>query len=142
MVRVNIINPNHLADQHLIAEYDEILMLLGYVKRYPKPENIPEKYTLGKGHIKFFKNKLVYLKKRHESLKKEMRERGFKTEITIRLEEFKKELLNDWKPDNEAVEIIKDRIITKLKLKKDYYRYKGKKQSQDFFIEMIIKADY
>ena len=38
MVRVNIINPNKLADQHLIAEYNEILMLLGYVRKYPKED--------------------------------------------------------------------------------------------------------
>ena len=73
MVRVNLIHPKSLADQHLIAEYDEILMLLGYVRRYPKKENIPEKYTLGKGHIKFFKDKLLYLKKRHELIKEEMK---------------------------------------------------------------------
>jgi hypothetical protein len=34
MVRVNLISPSKLADQHLIAEYDEILMLLGYVHRF------------------------------------------------------------------------------------------------------------
>jgi len=55
---------------------------------------------------------------------------------------FNKNLINDWEPDKEAVSIIKKRIITKLNLKKDYYRYKGKKQSQAFFIEMIKKADY
>ena len=36
MVRINLVEPKKLADQHLIAEYDEILMLLGYVRRYPE----------------------------------------------------------------------------------------------------------
>ena len=63
MVRINLINPKKLTDQHLIAEYNEILMLLGYVKKYPKLEKIPSKYNLGKGHMLFFKNKLKYLKK-------------------------------------------------------------------------------
>ena len=58
MVRINLINPRYLADQHLIAEYDEILMLLGYVKRYPKIDDIPTNYCLGKGHIRFFKDKI------------------------------------------------------------------------------------
>ena len=73
MVRVNLIPPRKLADQHLIAEYNEILMLLGYVRKYPMTEEIPKNYCLGKGHIKFFKNKLLYLKKRHENLKNEMK---------------------------------------------------------------------
>jgi len=76
MVRINLINPKKLADQHLIAEYDEILMLLGYVKKYPRLGKIPGKYSLGKGHILFFKNKLKYLKKRHELIKLEMKKRG------------------------------------------------------------------
>ncbi len=95
MVRINLINPEKLSDQHLIAEYDEILMLLGYVKKYPTLEEIPERYCLGKGHIKFFKNKLKYLKKRHELIKKEMVKRGFTTNITIHLTEFDKKLVND-----------------------------------------------
>ena len=78
MVRVNLISPKLLSDQHLIAEYNEILMLLGYVRKYPKLVGIPKDYCLGKGHILFFKDKLGYLKERHELLKKEMRIRGFK----------------------------------------------------------------
>ena len=96
MVRINLIEPGKLADQHLIAEYNEILMLLGYVKKYPEPKDIPEEYTLGKGHIKFFKNKLRYLKNRHETVKKEMVKRGFETNKTINLNEFDKILRNDW----------------------------------------------
>lgn len=58
MIRINLIDPVKLSDQHLIAEYNEILMLLGYVRKYHKVENIPENYKLGTGHIKFFKKKL------------------------------------------------------------------------------------
>ena len=76
MVRINLINPKKLADQHLVAEHNEILMLLGYVRKHPMCLNIPETYCLGRGHIKFFKNKLLYLKKRHELIKKEMIKRA------------------------------------------------------------------
>ena len=58
MVRVNLISPEKLADQHLVAEYAEILMLIAYIKSYPSTEEIPEHYTLGEGHMKFFKNKV------------------------------------------------------------------------------------
>lgn len=142
MVRVNIINPKSLSDQHLIAEYDEILMLLGYVKRYPniKENEIPKKYCLNKGHMKFFKNKLLYLKKRHELIKKEMKCRNFKTNITINLRGFDKALLNDWMPNNNDKEIIKKRIIEKLNKKPEYYRYYGKHESLSFFVKLIKKS--
>jgi len=32
MVKINLIHPRYLTDQHLIAEYNEILMLLAYLR--------------------------------------------------------------------------------------------------------------
>lgn len=126
MVRINIVKPNILTDQHLIAEYNEILMLLGHVKKVPTIKNIPEKYCLGKGHINFFKNKLKYLQKRHEQIKKEMKNRKYKPKISIKLNEYKKELQNNWKPQKNDEKIIKKRIIEKLKKKPEFYTYYGK----------------
>ena len=94
-------------------------------------------YVLGKGHIVFFKNKLKYLKKRHELLKKEMRRRGFRTEKTMRLSDFPKRLCNDWKPSLKDKELIKERLIWKLNKKPDYYRYCGEKKGKAFFIRLI-----
>lgn len=140
MVRVNLINPKSLADQHLVAEYNEILMLMAYVKKYPKVSEIPSDYTLGKGHIKFFKNKLNYLKGRHESLKLEMKNRGFATNKTINLRPFSKELLKDWSPSKRDMAIIKERIKFKLNKKPNYYRYYGKKENVMFLLDLIDKA--
>lgn len=140
MVRVNLIAPKYLADQHLVAEYDEILMLLGYVRKYPAIKDIPEKYTLGKGHIKFFKDKLLYLKKRHDRLIEEMLKRKFAANKKIDLSPFQEGSANDWKPDERAVSVIKKRIIEKLGLKKDYYRYYGEKRPQQFFIRLVRGA--
>lgn len=137
MVRINLVDPKCLADQHLVAEYDEVLMLLGYVRRFPLVENIPENYVLGKGHIKFFKNKLKYLKNRHEILKKEMLNRGFKPVITIKLSEFSRMLCNDWKPKTKDYIIIKKRISSKLKLKPEYYRYYGEHKYLKFFLDLL-----
>jgi deoxyribonuclease (pyrimidine dimer) len=142
MVRINIINPKFLADQHLIAEYNEILMLLGYVKKNPKLEisKIPLKYKLGSGHILFFKNKLKYLKKRFELIKKEMKKRGFSGNLNINLKEFNKSMINNWKPNNSDKEIIKKRLIYKISLKPEYYRYYGNKKSKKFLIGLIKNA--
>ena len=142
MVRINLLKPKYLSDQHLIAEYDEILMLIGYVKRYSNlNREIPDKYILGKGHILFFKDKLKYIKKRHEELKKEMKKRGFTMRKTINLNKFPRNLLNDYKPNNKDKEIIKKRLIEKINLKPEFYRYYSKYKQKRFFIELIKKAD-
>ena len=143
MVRVNLINPQKLADQHLIAEYNEILMLIAYIKKYSKTnlDKIPNNYSLGKGHILFFKNKVLYLKNRHEKLKKEMNIRGFKTRKTVYTNQFSKNLLNNYKPNNEDKKIIKKRLIEKLKLKPNFYRYYSKNKSERFFINLINKSN-
>jgi len=140
MVRINLINPKNLADQHLIAEYNEILMLLGHVDKFPIINNQPKKYCLGKGHINFFKDKIKYLKERHELIKKEMKNRGFKTSKTINLNKYSKEYRKDWKPNTKDKEIIKKRIIEKINFKPDYYRYNGEKKPKKYFIDLIKKG--
>jgi deoxyribonuclease (pyrimidine dimer) len=141
MVRINLIKPANLADQHLIAEYDEILMLLGYVRQYPSIEDLPPNYTLGTGHVRFFKDKLLYLKKRHELIKSEMRKRGFVPAVTIRLSDFSKASLNDWKPSKPDFAIIRQRLTEKFRKKPDYYRYYGSKKPLSFFLSMTKKAE-
>jgi deoxyribonuclease (pyrimidine dimer) len=142
LVRVNLINPESLADQHLVAEYDEILMLLGYVRRYPKvkPGEIPKEYRLGPGHIKFFKDKILYLKKRHELLKKEMVRRGFKPKRTIRLADFNKRLANDWQPQKKDFEVIRQRLVEKISKKPRHYRHYGEYKGKDFLIRLVRKG--
>jgi len=141
MVRINIINPKSLADQHLVAEYLEIIMLLSHIKKHPEIKEIPKEYCLGKGHIKFFKNKLLYLKKRHELLKKEMQKRGFKAEKTINLNIYKKEMRKDWKPKLKDKKIIKERLMQKIKKKPKWYRYYGEKKQLKFYKDLIKKSN-
>lgn len=140
MVRVNIINPRNLSDQHLVAEYLEILMLITYAKKHPSTEGIPNRYCLGKGHIKFFKNKLKYLKKRHEKIKQEMKKRGFKTDKTATLQGASKALLKDWRPKPGDKDIIKKRLIEKLNMKSGFYKYYREKKPKSFFIRLIRSA--
>jgi deoxyribonuclease (pyrimidine dimer) len=137
VVRVNLINPKKLADQHLVAEYDEILMLTAYIKKYPKVDNIPKRYCLGKGHMTFFKDKILYLKKRHETLKSEMRQRGFKTNKTIDIDLFSEDNKKDWKPGKLDFELISERITSKIRLKPEYYRYYGEYKPVSFFIDLL-----
>ena len=140
MVRINLINPKNLTDQHLIAEYNEILILCGSTKKFPKIKNMPSEYKLGKGHITFFKNKIVYLQKRHELIKKEMIVRGFKPKKKISILKLSKSLLNDWSPRKEDYIIIKQRITERILQKPQWYRYYGKHYPKEFFVELTAKA--
>lgn len=137
MVRVNLIHPKRLSDQHLIAEYLEILMLIGYVKKNKILEEVPKTYRLGTGHIKFFKDKLLYLKKRHEELKKEMKKRGFVTRKTICLKEFGNKFCKDWKPREKDFKIIEKRISEKIAKKPEWYRYYGQNKDKKFWNDLI-----
>jgi deoxyribonuclease (pyrimidine dimer) len=140
MVRINIIKPCYLTDQHLVAEYLEILMLVSYARKHLSFSNISQSYRLGTGHITFFKNKLRYLKKRHEELKSEMRKRGFTTRKTVDLSYFSKEHLNDWKPTEPDKKLIRKRLIEKIKEKPGFYRYYGKYRSNDFLLGLVKKS--
>lgn len=140
MVRVNILNPKYLADQHLVAEYLEILMLVGYARKNPGEEGIPKEYCLGKGHILFFKNKLMYLKERHEIIKEEMKKRGFKTNVEINILDIDKGLYRNWEPSIKDKEIIKRRLIEKINKKPGFYRYYGKVRDGKFWMKMVKNA--
>ncbi len=137
MVRINIISPKLLSDQHLLAEHLEIIMLISYARKNHLKE-IPARYCLGKGHITFFKDKIRYLQKRHLEIQKEMRERGFKPKAKIDLKGINSHLLNDWIPVAGDEKIIKKRILWKIREKQGYYRYYGRKMSLKFF-ESLMK---
>ena len=142
MVRINIIPPKYLTDQHLIAEYNEILMLLGYVKKNPyiKIENLPKEYRLGEGHILFFKNKLKYLEKRFTKIKKEMGRRKFNPTKEVNLSCFDKNLRKNWKPCKKDKEIIKKRLNQKIDLKPEFYTYYKEKKPKKFYKDLLEKA--
>ena len=81
-MRCNIILPAFLTDQHLIAERRELRMILPLLEKRSVTRNsvvgkIPKNYTLGKGHVKFFTNKLLFLFDRYMELTSECKKRGF-----------------------------------------------------------------
>ena len=138
MVRVNLIPPKFLSDQHLVAEYYEIAMLAGYVARFPSLKDVPSHFRLGEGHMKFFKDKILYLARRHAMIREEMAKRGFKSTIALRTEDFDSRHLNDWSPGREDLDLVRERLVEKIMLKKDcFYRYYGRGMSRDEMIRII-----
>jgi len=129
MTRINIVHPSELTDQHLVAEYREIFMVGSALQRSLKSKNwnlnnIPHRYTLNKGHVKFFYNKGKYLSKRYDELRKEMKARGMSPDPSrlFKREQWPNELWNDWTPRIEDYKIIRKRIEEKIAMKPDWYR--------------------
>jgi deoxyribonuclease (pyrimidine dimer) len=117
MTRINVgIPPAELTGKHLIAEHREIKRIPNAIaKGKYKLDGIPDKFTLGKGHVKFFYNKLLYLHFRYLDLYAECIKRGFN--VTCYNECFYNmpdELYNDYQPTKRDVEIIKQRIQERL----------------------------
>lgn len=137
MVRINLIQPKYLTDQHLIAEYVEIIMLVVYIRQYPFVKVMFNNYCLGTGHQVFFKNKVLYLKKRFESIKGEMIKRGFNPKMDLEIKDLPKELQKDWKPCESDKKVIRKRLVEKINLKPTFYRYYKKQRTKKFLIELI-----
>ncbi len=131
MTRINIILPSELFDQHLIAEYREIFMIAGSLRRTLaskvgyKESKVPKSYTLNKGHVYFFYNKGLYLHKRYDAIIAEMHSRGFITDSARKFPSkifIENSLYNDWVPQENDFKIIRERIEQKIALKPEWYR--------------------
>tara|TARA_B100000131_G_scaffold149962_1_gene145498 strand:- start:25 stop:429 length:405 start_codon:yes stop_codon:yes gene_type:complete len=131
MTRINLVEPSELTDQHLIAEYREIFMVGGSLKRTLvskagyQESKVPKRYTLNTGHVYFFYNKGRYLHKRYTELIIEMKKRGFEPDSsrTFPTKVFKDNgLYNDWMPNIEDYKIIRQRIAEKIAMKPNWYR--------------------
>lgn len=117
MTRINCgITPPELSDKHLLSEHRELKRIPNMVSSgRAKIINIPKEFTLGTGHVKFFYDKLEYLRKRYEELYKECRNRDFNvTYYGNAWEGIPKELMNDYTPTKRDEEIIRQRIREKL----------------------------
>jgi deoxyribonuclease (pyrimidine dimer) len=118
MTRVNVVDPSELSRQHLIAEYREIPRIVSYTRKLLEKynsfqilEQVPSIYRLGEGHVKFFSNKLLFIKNRHDLLKLEGIKRGYDlSSITIDIDKIPVGLCKDYQPTQEAIEINRNRI--------------------------------
>lgn len=144
MVRINLVKPSLLSDEHLIAEFNEIQMLITINYRYLYKGVIPNNYVLGEGHITFFRDKWDFILDRLELLFNEMVKRKFNFDW----DRYGQSLMNcvvcyklsNWKPNKEDIELnksrLKDRILNPLK-KTNNFHYYGNKISKNELLEML-----
>ena len=136
-MRVNVIHPKYLADQHLVAEYREIKMgpkALSkslYSKNGVNKNRISKEYTLNTGHTYFFYDKNKFLERRLKLVIEEMQFRGFQTNNVNLIDEsydyhpstFNDEWWGDWEVTDEAVTINMERIESRLAMKEGWYKF-------------------
>ena len=74
MTRINLVDPKQLTYKHLLAEYKELPRVFTHILKAHKAGKtiddykLPERYTIGKGHVTFFYNKAHYLWWRWENI--------------------------------------------------------------------------
>lgn len=121
MTRINLVPPSELCDQHLLAEHRELTRIPNAVLRGRYSlQSQPKEYTLGKGHVKFFYDKMPYLSWRYNILHIECCNRGFKVEYKFptNLDAMDESLFNDYHPTPEALALNRARIAERLEAMK------------------------
>ena len=122
MTRINVgILPAELNNQHLIAEHREIKRIPNCIaKGKYNMDGIPNKFKLGTGHVKFFYNKLLYLRNRYVNLYNECIKRGFNVRNYISAwDNVPQELMNDYTVEVNDIKIIKQRINERISNKQN-----------------------
>lgn len=116
MTRINVaIKPAELPDKLLLAELREIKRIPNVIRQGKyNLSGIPDQFTLGTGHVKFFYNKLEYLLKRYLALRREALERGFNvSDWSDAWNGVPPELMNDYNETLRDRSILIERIAEK-----------------------------
>lgn len=121
MTRINAaIRPKVLSDKHLQAEFFELPRVLTYAEKFkPFRNSLPQEFTLGPGHVKFFAGKLMFLHERYMELYKEMKARGFNVDevkyraVIQRFRTCDEHLYHNWRPTLPSFFALACRLIAR-----------------------------
>lgn len=140
MTRINLIPPSELTRNHLIAEYRELPSIFGNIlkaqRRGETPASVrrraPKTYTLGKGHMLFFYDKVTWLSSRFDALVTEMLKRGYEPQFkTVRdkIEPLDPGWCNWWRPSEDEIAISRARIEERLTQRMTYKNKPGERKA-------------
>lgn len=116
MTRINLVPPTELCDQHLLAEHRELTRIPNAIAKGKfSLDGQPKDYKLGEGHVRFFMNKLTFLKTRYDLLHEECLARGFKVQY-FWTEDLPQDprLWLDYQPTESALAINRERIALRM----------------------------
>jgi hypothetical protein len=116
MTRINVgILPEELPSKLLIAEHREIKRIPNVVKSGKfSLKNQPILFTLGTGHVKFFYDKLLFLRNRYNQIYAECRRRGFNVQnYSSAWDGIEDSNMQDYTSNLRDREIVLERITSK-----------------------------
>ena len=131
MTRINVVPVEELSDQHLIAEYHELPRV---IKQNINISDAPDKYVLGKGHVKWAKRHSFYVLSRYVLIVNEMAFRGFRMNYRAFDEDDSAEPqyvqvgAEDYNVTQDDIELNRQRIRGKIAAKPDFYRWTKRTQ--------------
>lgn len=123
MTRINVVPVHELCNKHLFAEWREMPRVVSSLNKSLNRKSksfdmseIPPEYVLGKGHVKFFFDKMEYLHNRHIELTKELLNRGYKLSTTDSsiFSTVDKKWYNNYTPKSNDLIINRERIKIRL----------------------------
>ena len=128
MTRINVVPVEELSDQWLLAEYRELPRV---IEGEFNISDAPDRYCLGKGHVKWAKKHSYWIISRYFELCDELEYRGFavnnKPVELLKLWNGK----GDWYyADIDSLYINVKRLIEKYKLKPNYYKWTKREKPQ------------
>lgn len=145
-MRINVINPKYLTDQHLVAEYREMKMITYYyIKSAGKiggidATKISNSYVLGQGHAYMWYDKFGYVEKRFRVICDEMRDRGFKCDFDkLNYSGIPQSVFGDFTPVKDDIKVNLDRVLIRLKKQPEWYSYRREKISNwdKFYLDLF-----
>lgn len=131
MTRINCVPVQELCRMHLIAEARELPRIFTLVRKAqarghtPLTISAPEQYVLGRGHVKFFYARLVWLLARLHLLHAEMVSRGYKPGFNTSQDydqliyDLHTHWFGGWQPTPEALALNRARIEERKATMKD-----------------------
>lgn len=132
MTRINSdLDPKLLKRMHLVAELREITMVPAALRRSLRTrqpadiiKGIPKKFTLNKGHVTFFYDKIAFLHSRFNRLATEMERRGYSPDWqrAQAFYGFEPMWLNSWASTPKDDKIVIDRINLRISQKPHLYK--------------------
>jgi hypothetical protein len=126
MTRINAsIQPFELSNSMLFSEYREAKRIPNMIKSGKALlTGIPKEFKLSTNHVKFFYDKILYLKRRSDALYIECLKRGINaTDYSDCYEDIPSHLFNDWKETDESRFLLKERINKRLTESKQIIRF-------------------
>lgn len=135
MTRINVIDPTLLTDKHLLAEHRELTRIPNTIVsgKAKLDGKYGKHYTLNKGHVKVFYDKMGWLNNRYDKLQEECLSRGFN--VTYKFPQgVPVQLCGDLPIRSEDIEVNIERILDRFPKNA---RLNGKEITKDDYINLL-----